>query len=137
MWVNAGSVGKFGEMWWKRGGKVVEMCEIVGKCGEMVVNCGKSRRLGGWEAGSVGNCGEVWGRAGKGGEVWGRAGQCGKNGCNGCGGSIKEERRGGMRDTIVEKWRQTVTDVWRTLGGGEKEKYTTGDRYVITLNKGL
>jgi hypothetical protein len=31
---------------WKSGGKVVKMCEIVGQCGEMVVNCGKSRRLG-------------------------------------------------------------------------------------------
>jgi len=50
---------------------------------------------------------------------------------------IKEESWMVMRDTIVEKWRQTVTDVWRTLGGGEKDKYTTGDRYVITLNKGL
>jgi hypothetical protein len=40
-----------------------------------------------------------------------------------------------MRDTLVEKWRQTVADVWRTLGGAHQDR--TGERYVITLNKGL
>ena len=40
-----------------------------------------------------------------------------------------------MRDTIVEKWRQTVTDIWRTVHGAEKDR--PDERYVITLNKGL
>ena len=39
-----------------------------------------------------------------------------------------------MKDTFVEKWRQTVTDFWRTVSrpGGDR----TDERYVITLNKG-
>jgi hypothetical protein len=40
-----------------------------------------------------------------------------------------------MRDTIVEKWRQTVADIWRTVRCGEKDR--PDERYVITLNKGL
>jgi hypothetical protein len=44
MWVNVGIVGK----WRGKVGKWVrirvKMCGIVGKCGEMVENCGKCRR---------------------------------------------------------------------------------------------
>ena len=40
-----------------------------------------------------------------------------------------------MKDTVYEKWKQTVTDLWRTVNcaGG----CWSGERYVITLGKGL
>ena len=83
-----------------------------------------------WEAGNAGTGGEG-GNLGEMGVKWVGFGWSGSGIC------IKDVWWVMMRDGIVEKWRQTVTDVWRTLGGGEKEKYATGERYVITLNKGL
>jgi hypothetical protein len=40
-----------------------------------------------------------------------------------------------MRDTMYEEWRQTVTDLWRSVNGAGG--CWSDERYVITLNKGL
>ena len=47
---------------------------------------------------------------------------------------IKERGGRDMRDEFMERWRQTVTDLWRTVNcaGG----CWSGERYVITLGKG-
>ena len=48
---------------------------------------------------------------------------------------IKERGGGVMEDGYAERWKQTVTDFWRTVtcAGG----CWSGERYVITLDKGL
>ena len=65
----------------------------------------------------------------------GKSGERVGNWWNECVKRIKEGGGWLMRDEFAERWRQTVTDFWRTVNGGEKDR--TGERYVITLNKGL